>query len=236
MSALQDLLSRALETVSHEVDMEADAEFKQLSHGEHDIFITAPLRLPQPSSTLLIIDCSHSASAANVTAAQPIGALLFPTLSPATALFSSSSPGCSIQPHSSIFAVGEVIIVAVASVPLPHCTHALAAKLLQHTKPPCVIMLRCDDQPPHAARLCSSSWTAQHAPCLAAIPPMAFPHVLEGLSAAVASHCEADSLPCCILSCPAAALASTASTIAGTPISFPAHAPSKLSPAPPLYI
>ena len=236
MSALQDLLSRALETESHEVDMEADAEFKQLSHGEHDIFITTPLRLPQPTSTLLVIDCCHSASAANVAAAQPIGVLLFPTLTPAAALFSSSSPGCSIQPLSTIFAAGEVIIVTLGSVPLPHCVHALAGKLLQHTKPPCVIMLRCDDLLPHASRLCSSSWTDQHAPCLGAIPPMTFPHVLEGLPAALASHCQADALPCCVVSCPAAALSSIASTIVGAQVSFPAHAPSQLSPAPPLYI
>ena len=236
MSALQDLLSRALETESHEVDMEADAEFKELGHGEHDVFITAPLRLPQPSSTMLIIDCSHSASHVTVAAADPIGTILFPSLSSASASFSSSSSSCSIHPCSSIFAAGEVVIVTVGSAPLPHCTHALTSKLLQQMKPTSVVMLRCDDELPHAVRLCSSSWAAQHSPELSAIEHMAFPRVLEGLPAAVATQCEADGVPCCVVSCPASALASLASTIAGASVSFTARGPSKHSPATPLYI
>jgi hypothetical protein len=150
--------------------------------------------------------------------------------------FSSSSSTCSIYPRSSILTSGELVIVTIGSAPLPHCTHAVARKLLQHLQPPSVVMLRCDDERPHPVRLCSSSWTAQHAPQLEAIEPMSFPHVLEGLSAAVATHCQADAVPCCVLSCPSAALSSVASSIVGASVSFAAAGLRKQSNAPPLYI
>jgi len=236
MSALQDLLSRALEVESHEVDMEADAECKERGHGQHDVFITASSHLSQPVSSMLIIDCCHTASAVNVASAQPVGVLLFPSLSPVVASFSSSSQGCSIQPCSSIFVVGEQVVVTLGAVPLPQYAHALASKLLQHIRAQSVVMLRCDDDLNHAVRLCSSSWTAKHAPQLEAVQPMAFPHVLQGLPAMIATLCEADSVPCCVLSCPSAALPTIASTIAGVAVTLHVHAQSKHSPAPPLYI
>ncbi len=236
MSALQDLLSRALETESHEVDMEADAELKQRGHGQHDVFITSPIRLPQPLTTMLIIDGCDAASTVNIASALPLGVLLYPSLSPSTASFSSASSGCTIHPQSRILAAGEVIIVTVGSVPLPHCTHAMTAKLLQQCNPPSVVVLRCDNELSHPARLCSSSWTPQHAAQLSELQPMTFPHVLEGLSAAVATHCEADGVPCCVVSCPAAALAALASSIAGVDVSFEHLGQSSCSVAPPLYI
>ena len=236
MSALQDLLSRALETESHEVDMEADAEFKQRSHGQHDVFITSPLRLPKPLTTMLIIDGHQFATAISIAAAQPLGVLLYPSLSPSSASFSSSPSGCTIHPLSSIFAIGEVVIVTIGSVPLPHCTHAITGKLLEHIKPSSVVVLRCDDELPHAVRLCSSGWTSQHAPQLAQVQPMVFPHVLEGLSAAVATHCEADEVPCCVVACPAVALPALASSVAGAVVSFNRDGQPALSVAPPLYI
>jgi hypothetical protein len=235
MSALQDLLSRALETESHEVDMEADAEFQLRSHGAHDVFISSPLHIRQPVSTLLIIDYYRAASVTSIASAQPAGALLFPTLSPAAASFAPAS-GCSVQPLSSICAVGDVAVVTIAAEPLDYCTHAIASKLLQHIKPSAVVVLRAADDLPHAACLCTASWTAQHAPQLSAMPPMTFPHVLQGLSAAVATHCAADALPCCVASCPAPALASLASAIAGAAVTFSAHGQVKQSAAPPLYI
>jgi hypothetical protein len=236
MSALQDLLSRALEVESHEVDMEADAECKERGHGEHDVFISAPSRLPQPVSTILIIDCCHTASVVNVASAEPVGVLLYPSLSPAVASFSSSSPTCSIQPRSSIFVVGELVVVTLAAEPLPQYSHALASKLLQQIPARSVVMLRCDSALHHAVRLCSSSWTAHHAPQLNAIQPMAFPHVLQGLPAMIATLCEADGVPCCLVSCPSPALPAIASTVVGAAVTFSADGQPKHSMAPPLYI
>jgi hypothetical protein len=99
-----------------------------------------------------------------------------------------------------------------------------------------VVVLRVADDTPHPVRLCTSSWTAQHSPQLSRILPMTFPHVLQGLSAAVATACEADGLPCCVVSCPAPALKSLASAIAGVAVSFTAHAHLKQSAVPPLFI
>ena len=236
MSALQALLSQSLETESHEVDMEADAEFQPCGHGQHDVFITAPLRLPQPLTTMLIIDGCHAASVVDIASAEPLGVLLYPSLSPSSASISSSSSGGSVRPLSSIFAVGQVIIVTIGPVPLPHYTHALTGKLLGQIKPPSVVMLRCDDELPHAVRLSSSSWAPQHAPQLSEIQPMAFPHVLEGLPATVATHCEADGVPCCVVSCPTSALPALATSIAGATVAFNQHGQAGRSVAPPLSI
>jgi hypothetical protein len=235
MSALQDLFSRALETESHEIDMEADAEFKELGHGQHDVFMTSPLHHSQTLSTMLIIDCSNAASVVNVASSVPVGVLLYPTLTASVASFSTSSSECSIHPRSCIFVVDKTIIVALGAQPLPHYLHAIAIKLL-HIQVQSVVMLRCDDELPQALRLCSSSWNPQYAPQLNAISPMAFPHVLDGLSAAVATQCEADGIPCCAVSCPSTALSAIASAVSGASVSVTAHGQSSRSPAPPLYL
>lgn len=196
------------------------------------MFISSPLHIRHPVSILLIIDYYRAASVTSIVSAQPAGALLFPTLSLAAASFAPAS-ACSVQPLSSISrSEGDVAVATIAAEPLPYCTHDITSKLLQHIKPSAVVVLRAADDLPHAACLCTASWTAQHAPQLSAMPPMTFPHVLQGLSAAVATHCAADALPCCVASCPAPAL----SAIAGAAVTFSAHGQVKQSAAPPLYI
>jgi hypothetical protein len=52
----------------------------------------------------------------------------------------------------------------------------------------------------------------------------------------IATLCEADGVPCCLVSCPSPALPAIASTVVGAAVTFSADGQPKHSMAPPLYI